>query len=41
MVKENILILDGVWDHVVSHIAALGMTKEMWDSLSMLYHGYF
>ena len=39
MVQVKRLILDGVRDHVVSHIVAKGMTKEMWNTLSMLYQG--
>lgn len=31
------MILDGVRDHIVSHVASKNMTKDMWDSLSMLY----
>ena len=33
------MILNGVWDHVVSHVTAKGMTKEMWDTFSTLYEG--
>jgi len=32
-------ILDGVQEHIVSHIAAKGTTKEMCDALSTLYQG--
>ena len=33
------LILNGVRDHVVSHIVGKGMTKEMQDALAALYQG--
>jgi len=33
------LILDGVWDHVVSHIADKDTSKQMWDALVTLYQG--
>lgn len=33
------LILDGVQDHIVSHIVVKGMGKEMLETLSMLYQG--
>ena len=39
MAQVKKLILDGVRDHVVSHIAAKGTDKEMWDTLSTLYQG--
>ena len=39
MARVKRLILDGVRDHIVSHIAAKRTTKEMWDTLSMLYEG--
>ena len=39
MANAKRLILDEIRDHVVSHIAALGTTKEMWYSLSTLYQG--
>lgn len=39
MARAKWLILDGVWDHIVSHIACKDTAKEMWDSLSMLYQG--
>lgn len=33
------LILDGVKDHVVSHIASKDIAKQMWNALSTLYQG--
>ena len=39
MAKAKCLILDGVRDHVVCHIAGKGTAKEMWDALEMLYQG--
>jgi len=39
MEKTKNLILDGVRDHAVCHIAIKGNTKDMWDSLTMLYQG--
>ena len=36
MDKAKRLILDGVRDHIVSHISAKGTTKEMWDVLATL-----
>lgn len=39
MAKAKRLILDGLRDHVVCHIADKGMTKEMWDALATLYQG--
>ena len=35
--KAKRLILDGVRDHVVSHITGKGTAKEMWDALATLY----
>ena len=37
MAKAKSIILDGVKDHVVQHIAEKEMTKEMWDTLKTLY----
>eukprot|EP00253_Pinus_taeda_P002280 PITA_02280 len=37
MAKVKCIILDGVKDHVVQHIAKKEMTKEMWDALKKLY----
>ena len=37
MAKTKRLILDGVKDHIVSHISNKETTKEMWDALAMLY----
>jgi len=35
------LILDGVLNHIFSHIAAKNMTKEMWDAVGSLYQNPF
>ena len=40
MAKANRMILDGVKDHVVCHVASRGTAKEMWDALATLYLGY-
>ena len=37
MNKEKCIIIDGVKDHVVPHIAEKEMTKEMWENLKTLY----
>ena len=37
MAKAKCIILDGVKDHVVQHIAEKNMAKEMWDTLTTLY----
>lgn len=37
MGKAKRLILDGVRDHIVSHISSKGSSKEMWDALVQLY----
>ncbi len=37
MVKAKWLILDGVWDHIVSHVIDKETTKKMWDALVQLY----
>jgi len=39
MAKTKRMILNGVKDHIVCHIAGRNTTKEMWDALSMLYQG--
>ena len=39
MTKAKRMILDGVKDHVVCHIASRETAKEMWDALSTLYQG--
>jgi len=41
MAKAKRMILDGVKDHVVCHVASRGTTKEMWDALATLYLGSF
>ena len=37
LAKTKRMILDGLRDHVVLHVAGKDMTKEMWDALVMLY----
>lgn len=39
MAKAKRLILDGVRDHVVSHIAGKDTVEQMWDALATLYQG--
>jgi len=39
MAKTKRMILDGVKDHIVCHIAGKNTAKEMWDALSTLYQG--
>ena len=39
MAKAKSMILDGVKDHVVCHVASRATGKEMWDALAMLYQG--
>lgn len=39
MAKTKRMILDGVKDHIVCHIAGRNTAKEMWDALSTLYQG--
>ena len=41
LVKVKQMILDGVRDHLVSHVADKGTTKEMWDALSELFLSSF
>jgi hypothetical protein len=35
--KDQRLILDGVKDHLIHHLADKKTTKEMWDALKKLY----
>lgn len=37
--KAKHMILDGVKDHVIPHIAEKSTTKERWDTLTSLYQG--
>ena len=37
--KARRLIIDGVRDHVVSHLQGKDTTREMWEALSSLYEG--
>lgn len=37
--RAKCIILDGVKDHVVPHIAEKNTAKEMWDTLMTLYQG--
>lgn len=39
MARAKRLILDGVHDHIVSHIAGKGAAREMWETLTTLYQG--
>jgi len=39
MAKSKRIILDGVKDHVVCHVASKATAKEMWDALATLYQG--
>ena len=39
MAKAKRLILDGVRDNVVCHIASKGTAREMWQALEKLYQG--
>ena len=41
MAKCKRLILDGVKDHIVSHLAGKNTAREMWEALSLLYEGTF
>jgi len=41
MAEAKQLILDGVRDHVVCHIAGKDTTRQMWEALAMLYEGSF
>lgn len=38
MAREKCIILDGVKDHVVPHIAKKDTANEMWEALKKLYH---
>lgn len=37
MGKENWMILDREWNHIVSHVYGKNTAKEMWDALAQLY----
>ena len=37
MVRAKSIILDGVKDHIVSHIVEKNTTQEMWEALTKLY----
>ena len=39
MARVKCMILDGVKDHVVPHIAEKNTAKETWDTLTTLYQG--
>jgi len=41
MVRAKCMILDGVKDHVIPHIAEKNTAKEMWDTLKTLYVGCY
>ena len=40
-VKAKCMILDGVKDHVIPHIAEKNTTSGMWQTLTTLYQGSF
>lgn len=33
------MILDGVKEHIDSHVAGKNTAREMWEALSLLYEG--
>jgi len=37
MANAKRMILDGVKDHMVCHVASKGTAKEMWNALATLY----
>jgi len=37
MAKAKRMILDGVRDHIVSHLAGKNISKEMWDAVATLF----
>jgi len=37
--KAKCMILDGVKDHVISHIVEKDIVREMWEALTTLYEG--
>jgi len=39
--KVKCMILDGVKDHVIPHIAKKDTVREMWEALTTLYEGTF
>ena len=39
MAKAKRMILDGVKDHIVSHVVGYNIAREMWEALSLLYEG--
>jgi len=39
MARAKCMILDRVNDHVIPHIVEKNTTKEMWDTLPILYQG--
>ena len=41
MARAKRLILDGVKDHIVPHIAAKNTARELWVGLEKIYQGYF
>ena len=41
MARAKYMILDGVKDHVIPHIAKKNKVNEMWDTLTIFYQGYF
>jgi len=39
MLRAKCMILDGVKDHVITHIAKKNTAKEMWGTMTTLYQG--
>ena len=39
--KEKRMIMDGVKDHVIPHIAEKNTAREMWEALTTMYQGSF
>ena len=39
MAKAKYIILDGIKDHVVPHIAENNTIKEKWNTLTTFYYG--
>lgn len=39
MAKTKRIILDGLNDHIVSHINGKDTSRQIWEALSLLYEG--
>jgi hypothetical protein len=39
LVKEKIIIIDSIKDHLIPHVSSLTTPKQMFDALSRLYEG--